>query len=60
MTQTGKYIMKKDNSLQWYWIAKASNGYVLARSSESYVNKADCRHCITLMGNSGDWPVTEE
>ena len=30
----------------------AKNGEEIARSSESYVNRSDCRHSITLLQNS--------
>lgn len=39
----------KDNSGQFYWIYYAKNGEELARSSESYVRKEDCDHCVALM-----------
>jgi uncharacterized protein YegP (UPF0339 family) len=47
------YWQKKDAKGQWYWIYYAKNGEEIARSSESYVNRSDCRHSITLMQNSG-------
>lgn len=46
------YWQKKDNSGQWYWIYYAKNAKAISRSSESYVNKADCLHSIHLMQNS--------
>lgn len=46
------YWQKKDNRGQWYWIYYAKNGEEIARSSESYVNRADCRHSIGLMQKS--------
>jgi uncharacterized protein YegP (UPF0339 family) len=42
----------KDQSGGYYWIYYAKNGEALARSSESYVNKADCDHCVGLMRQS--------
>lgn len=33
----------------WRWTATAANGEVLAVSSESYTNRADCREVITLL-----------
>lgn len=46
------YWEKKDQSGYWYWIYYAKNGEELARSSESYVNRDDCTHCIQLVQNS--------
>jgi uncharacterized protein YegP (UPF0339 family) len=46
------YWQKKDNRSQWYWIYYAKNGEEIARSSESYINRSDCTHSITLMRNS--------
>jgi uncharacterized protein YegP (UPF0339 family) len=48
------YWQKKDNSGDWYWIYYASNAKAISRSSESYRNRSDCEHSITLMkGSSG-------
>jgi uncharacterized protein YegP (UPF0339 family) len=46
------YWEKKDNKGHWYWIYYAKNGEEIARSSESYVNRADCDHSISLVKNS--------
>ena len=46
------YWQKKDNSGQWYWIYYARNGEPISRSSESYVNRSDCSHSITIMKGS--------
>lgn len=46
------YWQKKDSSGQWYWIYYAKNKQAIARSSESYVARSDCKHSITLMQNS--------
>lgn len=43
------YWQKKDSSGGWYWIYYASNGKAIARSSESYVARADCTHSINIM-----------
>lgn len=49
------YWEKKDERGHWYWIYYAVNGKAISRSSESYVNRSDCEHSITLMkGSSGD------
>jgi uncharacterized protein YegP (UPF0339 family) len=46
--------MKQDRSGGWYWIYYASNAEEIARSSESYVRRSDCRHGIDLMKNSAN------
>jgi uncharacterized protein YegP (UPF0339 family) len=51
------YWQKKDNGGQWYWIYYAKNGEAIARSSESYINRADCIHSIQLLKNSSNDPV---
>jgi uncharacterized protein YegP (UPF0339 family) len=51
------YWQKKDAKDQWYWIYYATNGEPIARSSESYVNRADCTHGIGLLKASADHPV---
>lgn len=48
------YWQKKDQSGHWYWIYYAKNGEEIARSSESYVNRADCTHSIKLLKASKD------
>ena len=51
------YQVKKDNSGHWYWIYYAKNGEEISRSSESYVNRADCDRSITIMKGSSASPV---
>lgn len=46
------YWQKKDQSGNWYWIYYASNAKAIARSSESYTNRSDCTHSISLMKGS--------
>lgn len=48
------YWQKKDNQGQWYWIYYAKNGEAIARSSESYIARADCSHSISLLKGSAD------
>jgi uncharacterized protein YegP (UPF0339 family) len=43
------FWQKKDNRSQWYWIYYARKGEEIARSSESYVKRADCDHSISLI-----------
>lgn len=52
------YWMYKDNRNEWRWTYEASNGKTIAVSSESYKNRADCRHAIDIMKastNSDVW-----
>lgn len=51
------YWEKKDNKGQWYWIYYAKNGEEIARSSESYVDRSNCTHSITLVKASSKDPV---
>lgn len=51
------YKERKDASGHWYWIYYAKNGEELARSSESYVKRSDCLHCINLVKASKGDPV---
>lgn len=60
MAGESKYVQRKDKKGQWYWIFYASNGEEIARSSESYVKRADCTHSIDLVKDSADAPVETE
>jgi uncharacterized protein YegP (UPF0339 family) len=51
------YIERKDNKGEWYWIYYARNGKAIARSSEIYINRADCEHSIDLIKASASHPV---
>lgn len=51
------YQERKDAKGQWYWIYYARNGEAIARSSESYVRRADCEHSIDLVKASSGDPV---
>ena len=51
------YWEKKDQSGFWYWIYYAANGEEIARSSESYVDRSDCTHSITLLKGSKDHKI---
>ena len=53
------YMQKKDNKGQWYWIYYAKNGEEIARSSESYINQADCEHSISLIKKSSKHKIVE-
>jgi len=50
------YWEKKDQNQQWYWVYYAANGKAIARSSESYINKADCDRSIQIMKQSSNSP----
>jgi uncharacterized protein YegP (UPF0339 family) len=50
------YWRHKDNGGQYYWVYYASNGEALARSSESYVRKEDCDHCVMRLKQSAGSP----
>lgn len=54
------YTMYKDASSQWRWRYTASNGLIIAVSSESYYNKSDCLNSINIMKASSNSPVYEE
>lgn len=44
---------------EWRWRLKAANGEIIA-SGESYVNKADCMHAISLVkSTTSATPVVE-
>lgn len=51
------YWQRKDNAGYWYWIFYARNREPIARSSESYVNRGDCEHSISLIKGSSSDPV---
>ena len=52
-----EYIIDTDNKKQWCWVFYAANGEPIARSSESYVNLADCKLSIELIKGSSSVPV---
>ncbi|WP_345783412.1 DUF1508 domain-containing protein [Stenotrophomonas maltophilia group sp. Smal35] len=51
------YWQKKDNRGEWYWIYYARNREPIARSSESYKNRSDCTHSVSLMKQSSNDPL---
>lgn len=53
------YVLYKDATNQWRWQYVASNSKIIAVSSESYWNKADCLNAINLMKNSYSSQVIE-
>lgn len=44
-----KFEIFKDNAGQFRWRFTASNGKIIAVSSESYCNKSDCTASINLV-----------
>lgn len=44
-----KFEVYKDNRGEWRWKFKASNGKIIAVSSEGYINKQDCEHAIEIV-----------
>ena len=54
-----KYVIYKDAAGFWRWTFTATNGRVIAVSSESYHNKTDCQASITLVKSSANAPVFE-
>lgn len=44
-----KFEVYKDNRGEWRWKFRASNGRIIAVSSEGYINKQDCEHGIEIV-----------
>ena len=43
-------IWRSREDHQWYWhVGSVGNGRILARSTDGYVNRSDCLHCISLV-----------
>lgn len=53
------YTIYKDGSGKWRWRFIAANHEIVA-SGESYYNKADCLHAISLLKGSSAAPVYEQ
>lgn len=43
------YWMYRDDKKLWRWVYYGDNAEEIAVSSESYVNKADCRRGVDIM-----------
>lgn len=54
------FYIYRDVSGYWRWTLVASNGRKIADSGESYYNKADCQHGISLVKSSSNAPVYEK
>lgn len=53
------YYIYKDSQNYWRWTLYAANNEAIAVSSESYWNKSDCLHAISLVKGSSSAPVYE-
>ena len=53
------YTRYRGAAHQWHW-RYVSNGQIIAVSSKSYVNEADCDRSIMIMKTSVDTPVYPE
>ncbi|QXQ05471.1 DUF1508 domain-containing protein [Sphingosinicellaceae bacterium] len=53
------YHLYRDTISQWRWRYVASNGKIIAVSSEAYVAKSDALYGITLMRGSASSPIHE-
>ncbi|QDT42534.1 hypothetical protein Pan241w_26190 [Gimesia alba] len=51
------YYIYKDISGQWRWRYVAGNNRIIAVSSESYFNKADCQNAVEIMRRSWESEV---
>lgn len=51
------YYIYQDVSGYWRWRFVASNGRIIAVSSESYQHRQDCLHSISLVKASANAPV---
>jgi uncharacterized protein YegP (UPF0339 family) len=56
-----KFVLYKDRSGQYRWRLKAGNGAIIADSGESYHNRQDACHAVTLvMDTNRQTPFNEE
>jgi len=55
-----KFEVYKDKAGEFRWRFTASNGNILATSSEGYKAKADCKHGIDLVKKDGPAAPVEE
>ncbi len=54
------FTMYKDTSSQWRWRFRANNNKIVAVSSESYINKQDCRDSIDIVKKESPTAPVEE
>ena len=43
------FEVKRDNQNQWYWTFQATDNTPIARSYESYLDRADCLESIRVL-----------
>lgn len=55
-----KFTMYKDTSNQWRWRFQADNYKIISVSSESYINKQDCRDSIDIVKKQSPTAPVEE
>jgi uncharacterized protein len=54
-----QYVVYLDNRKEWRWTFYASNGKIIAVSSEGYIRKSDALAVIDLIKVSMNAPVRE-
>ncbi|MBN9506565.1 MAG: DUF1508 domain-containing protein [Altererythrobacter sp.] len=54
------FLIYIDNRGEFRWKLQASNTKVIADSGEGYKSLGDCEHGISLVQQSGDYPIWEE
>ena len=57
--KTSFEVYQDSSGKEYRWRLKASNGQVMAGSSEGYKSKADCEHAVELVKKSGKAPVED-
>lgn len=57
-TSASQYTVYQDSAKQWRWTLFATNGEIIARSSEGYWNKADAERGVDLcVATNANTPV---
>ena len=59
-TSTSQYSFYQDNQRQWRWRLVASNGQIIAASSEAYHNQADCVHAAERAVSTNQFTPIED
>lgn len=55
-----KFEIYSDTKGEFRWRMKADNGQIIATAGESYKNKADCKHGVTLVKENAAAADVEE
>jgi len=55
-----KFTMHKDTQGEWRWKFQADNYRTIAVSSESYINKTDCRDSIDIVKKQAPSAAVDE